>query len=396
MIESPFLLEFGGLVALALVAACGGEVMGTGSGGATASGTDASKSASVGSTMTAGSTSSMGSAGDVTPPVIVFTAPADQASNVPVNVNVSATFDEGMNASTLTNNTFLLSQGASTVAGTVSYAGTVVTFDPTLNLLPNTQYTATVTTGATDVAGNALAAPKTWTFQTGTSSALGPAVVNLGTASHFVVLAKSGITTVPQSVLTGDVGVSPIDSTAMTGFSFTSDPSGTFATSTQITGKAFAADYASPTPSNLTVAVGNMQTAYTAAAGRPTPDFVDLAAGQIGGLTLVPGLYRWGTDLLITTDVTLAGGPDDVWIFQVGGGITEASGVKVLLSGGAVPKNVFWQAAGAVALDPGAHFEGILMAQTQISLATGASANGRLLSQTAVTLDHATVTQPAP
>ncbi len=229
-----------------------------------------------------------------------------------------------------------------------------------------------------------------------TSSGLGPAVVDLGTAGDFVVLAKSGIATVPQSVLTGDIGVSPIDSTAMTGFSFTVDASNTFATSTQLTGKAYAADYTSPTPSNLTAAVGSMETAYTDAAGRSTPDFVELGSGEIGGLTLVPGLYKWGTGVLITTDVTLAGGPDDVWIFQIGEGITEASGAKVLLSGGARPKNIFWQAAGAVAVDTGGHLEGIVLSQTEISLATNASANGRLLSQTAVTLDQATVTQPAP
>lgn len=230
----------------------------------------------------------------------------------------------------------------------------------------------------------------------GTTSAHGPAVVELGAASSFVALAKSGISTVPQSALTGDIGVSPIDSTAMTGFSFTLDPSGTFATSTQIVGKAYAADYTSPTPSNLTVAVGAMETAYTDAAGRTTPDFVELGSGELGGLTLAPGLYKWGTGVLITTDVTLTGGPDDVWIFQISGGITQASSVKVLLSGGARPKNIFWQAAGAVALDTSAHMEGIVLAQTQISLATDASANGRLFSQTAVSLDHATVVQPAP
>jgi len=334
--------------------------------------------------------------GDVTPPVILFTAPPALATNVPLNVNLSATFDEAMDPSTLTDNTVLVTQGASAIAGTVASAGTVVTFDPTLALVPNTEYTATVTTGATDVAGNALAAPYTWTFQTGTTAALGPAVVNLGTASNFVVLAKSGITTIPQSVLTGNIGVSPIDSTAMTGFSFTLASSGTFATSTQIIGNAYAADYASPTPSNLTVAVGNMETAYLDAAGRTTPDFVELGSGEIGGLTLVPGLYKWGTGVLITTDLTLAGGPNDVWIFQIGGGITQASDVTVLLSGGALPKNIFWQSAGAVALDAGAHLEGIVLAQTQISLATHASANGRLLSQTAVTLDQATVTQPTP
>jgi hypothetical protein len=138
-----------------------------------------------------------------------------------------------------------------------------------------------------------------------------------------------------------------------------------------------------------------MQTAFTDAAGRPTPDFTELGAGQIGGLTLVPGLYKWGTDVLITTDVSLSGGPNDVWIFQISGKITQANGTKLILIGGAQAKNIFWQAFGVVSLGTTAHSEGIIMAKTAITLGTGASVNGRLLAQTAVTLNANTVTVPA-
>jgi len=278
----------------------------------------------------------------------------------------------------------------------VDYDGTVATLNPTLNLLVDTEYTATVTTDATDLAGNALATAEVWTFRTGLDVANGPAVVELGTADNFVVLAKSGITNIPTSAIMGDLGVSPIDSTGVTGFTLMLDPGGTFATSSQVIGNVYAADYTSPTPANLTVAVLNMETAWTDAAGRPTPDFLNLGGGELGGLTLVPGLYNWGTGVLISTDVTLDGGPNDVWIFQIAGGITEASGVTVLLSSGALPKNVFWQTAGAVALNTSAHLEGIVLSQTEITLATGASVNGRLLSQTAVTLASSIVTEPAP
>ncbi|NOT01828.1 MAG: DUF3494 domain-containing protein [Phycisphaerales bacterium] len=224
----------------------------------------------------------------------------------------------------------------------------------------------------------------------------GPAPVVLGTAGDFVILAKSGIDTVPNSVVTGDIGVSPIDSTAITGFSLTLDASTTFSTSPQVTGLVFAADYSAPTPAEMTAAISDMETAFTNAAGRPTPDFTELGAGDISGLTLVPGLYKWGTGVLISTDVTLSGGSNDVWIFQIAGGITQASATSVVLAGGALPKNIFWQAFGAVALDTTAHFEGIVLSQTEITLATGASINGRLLSQTAVSLDQNTVTEPAP
>jgi hypothetical protein len=220
--------------------------------------------------------------------------------------------------------------------------------------------------------------------------------VELGLAGNFVVLAKSGIATVPTSALTGDIGVSPIDSTAITGFSLVLDSTGTFATASQLTGRAYAPDYTSPTPARLTTAVGDMETAFTDAAGRALPDFTELGSGEIGGLTLAPGLYKWATGLLLSTDVTLEGGPRDVWIFQISGSLTEASGVKVILAGGALPKNIFWQAFGAVALDTTAHLEGIVLSQTEITLATGATVNGRLLAQAAVTLDSSAITEPAP
>ncbi len=219
--------------------------------------------------------------------------------------------------------------------------------------------------------------------------------VNLGTAGNYVILSKSGISTVPTSVITGDIGVSPIAATAITGFSLMHTFGSPFATSAQVTGKVYAANYAVPTPANLTTAIGDMQTAYTDAAGRSIPDFTELGAGHIGGLTLVPGLYKWGTDVSISSDVTLSGGPNAVWIFQIAGKITQANGAKIFLAGGAQAKNVFWQAFGNVSLGSTSHFEGIIMSKTSISLATGASINGRLLAQTAVTLQANTVTAPA-
>ena len=222
----------------------------------------------------------------------------------------------------------------------------------------------------------------------------GQAPVNLGTAGNFVILAQSGISTVPASAVTGDIGVSPIDSTAITGFSLIHSAGSAFATSAQVTGKVYTPDYASPTPANLTAAIGDMQTAYTDAAGRTLPDFTELGAGEIGGRTLVPGLYKWGTDVLITTDVTLNGGPDDVWIFQIAGGLTEANDKKVILSGGAQAKNIFWQSFGVVSIGTTAHLEGIILSKTSITLGTGASVNGRLLAQTVVTLRRNAVTAP--
>ena len=138
-----------------------------------------------------------------------------------------------------------------------------------------------------------------------------------------------------------------------------------------------------------------MALAYTDAAGRTSADFIELGADQIGGLTLAPGLYKWSTDVSISEDVTLSGGPNDVWIFQVAGKLKQANATRVILAGGALPKNIFWQVAGAVTLGTTAQFEGIVLAKTMIAVNTGASVNGRLLAQTAVTLQMNAITQPA-
>ncbi len=218
--------------------------------------------------------------------------------------------------------------------------------------------------------------------------------VNLGTAGDFAILAKSGIDSAVASVVTGDIGVSPIDATGITGFSLIMDASNQFSTSGQVVGQAYAADYAPPTPSKMTTAVSDMETAYTDAAGRSLPDFTKLGAGDISGLTLVPGVYKWGTGVLMSTNVTLSGGPTDVWIFQISQGITMSPGASIILVGGAQPANIFWQSSGVVTLNTTAHLEGIVLSHSAITLDTGATVNGRLLAQTAVTLEANAVTQP--
>jgi hypothetical protein len=218
--------------------------------------------------------------------------------------------------------------------------------------------------------------------------------VGLGTAGNFVVLAKSGISNVPTSAVTGNIGVSPAAATYLTGFSLTADSTNVFSTSPQVTGRAYAADYAPPTPSNLSTAVGDMELAFTDAAGR-APGVSELGAGNIGGMNLAPGVYKWGTGLLVPTDVTLTGNATDVWIFQIAKDLTMSSGAKILLAGGALPRNVFWQVAGLVDLGTTAHCEGVVLTQTSVTLRTGASITGRLLAQTAVNIDGSTVVEPA-
>jgi hypothetical protein len=348
--------------------------------------------------------------GAATEPTVISSSPSSRATSVPTSTNssnnvvtgtvVTATFSQPMDPATISSSsagdllTFAVKETTGNdVPGTVvmNEANTVATFTPTSSALnPNTSYTATVTMAAKNAAGVAMGNPIEWTFTIGAIEFTGQTPVNLGKAGPFAILTKSGITDVFPSAINGDVGASPITGAAIH-----------LTCAEVMTGIIYSVNAAGPLPCRvtdptlLTKAVGDMETAYTDAAGRKSPNFVNLGAGLIGGLTLVPGLYKWSTRVLISTDVTLSGGKNAVWIFQIAGTLTQASATKVILKGGALPKNIFWQTSGAVAIGTTAHFEGVILAKTKIAMKTGASANGRLLAQTAVTLEKNAVTRPA-
>lgn len=326
-------------------------------------------------------------------PTVTATTPANNAQNAVRNVAVTATFSESMDPATINTTTFTLHAGVTVVPGTVTLVGTTATFVSTAMLSADTEYTATITTGAEDMQGDVLAAARIWTFTTVATSLTGPAEVNLGTAGNYAILAKSGISTTGVTSIVGSIALSPAAATFITGFAL-SAPATTFSTSSIVTGQVFASNYDTPTPAALTTAVLDMQTAYTNAAGRTLPDFVELGAGNISGMTLVPGLYKWGTGVTIPIAVTLTGGANDVWIFQVGEDLSVGNGAIITLAGGAQAENVFWQVAGATTIGTTAAFKGIILSQTLISMNTGATIVGRTLAQTAVTLNAATVTSP--
>ena len=147
------------------------------------------------------------------------------------------------------------------------------------------------------------------------------APVVLGGAGNFAILSKSGITNVYKSTITGNVGSSPITGAAI------------LVTCAEVAGKIYSVDAAGPLPCRLTNAtlltssVGDMQRAYTDAAGRSNPNYLNLGAGNIGGKTLSPGLYKWTSAVVIPTDVKISGGANDVWIFQVAGTLKMGSAV---------------------------------------------------------------------
>jgi hypothetical protein len=223
------------------------------------------------------------------------------------------------------------------------------------------------------------------------TAALAETKVDLGSAHNFVILSKAGISTTGVTAIVGNIGVSPIASTAITGFGLTLDRQGRFSTSSKVTGKVYAANYAAPTPSMLTTAIGDMQTAYNDAAGRTNPTATELGAGNIGGKTIRPGLYKWSSGVIIPTDVILSGGENAVWIFQIAGTLNISSGQKVILQGGAHPRNIFWQVAGKTTIGTTAVFRGNILDKTAIVIMTGARLHGKALAQTAVTLDANTV-----
>ena len=329
------------------------------------------------------------------PPEVTATSPSKGATDAAINGSITATFKQSMDPATITNSTFTISKDGASVAGTVTYdvANKRAVFAPSAILSNSKVYVATVTTGVKTTSSIAMTENKVWSFTTDPAGT-GPSPVLLGTAGNYVILAKTAISTVPSSVITGDIGISPAAESYMTGFSQT-DATG-YATSPQVTGFLFAADMAPPTNTNLTTAVENMITAYNDAAGRITPDHSEYgASGEIGGNTLAPGLYTWTTDVTIGSDVTINGGANDTWIFQITGDLNLDSAKQIILSGGAQAKNIVWQVSGKVVMGANSHFEGIVLCLTEITMNTSASINGRLLAQTQVALAQATVTNPA-
>jgi len=226
--------------------------------------------------------------------------------------------------------------------------------------------------------------------------AAGPAAVNLGSAGTLVILAKSAIGAAGASSIAGDIGISPSPDSFISGFGLILDPSGTFARSPSVAGQVFAANYQAPTPTDLSTAVGDMQGAYLDASTRTPADFTGLYGGDLSGRTLAPGLYKWNSSVLISAGgVTLAGGANDVWIFQITQDLNVASQSFVSLSGAPKSSNIFWQVAGKTTLGTMSRMRGTVLCAAQIVMNSDSSLLGKALAQTSVTLDSSTLSAGA-
>jgi hypothetical protein len=308
-------------------------------------------------------------------PTVISTGPVDAALGVSVNKRVTATFSRVMNPSTITSTTFTVRQGGTGIAGAVTYTASTATFVPAHPLDLSLQYTGTITTDAADPQGNALASNYVWNFTTGACS---NAPVALLSAGNFTVLAGSTVTNTGPTSVTGDLGVSP--GTAVTGF-----PPG------DLVGTQHAGD---PTAATATA---DLTTAFDDAAGRTLCPIT--VAGNLGGMTLIPGLYKSTSSLEITSgDLTLdaQGDADAVFIFQMASTLTTTTGRQVTLTGGAKSTNVFWQVGSSATLGTTSAFQGTILADQAISLGTSATLSGRALARiAAVSLDNNTMVKPA-
>jgi Ice-binding-like/Bacterial Ig-like domain len=320
------------------------------------------------------------------PPTVVAASvlPPSGSSGICPNTVVTAIFTKAMNPATINTTTFTLTSSGGSITGVVTYDPTsdTATFTPASpGLAVNTVYTATITTGAVDTFGNALAANFSWMFTTPAAACAGPPAVPLLTAGNFKVLAGSTVTNTGLTTITGgDLGLSP--GTSVTGF-----PPGTLIAPAVM-------HVADPTAAQAQL---DLTAAYNFAAGivLPAPQVL---AGDLTGLTLAEGTYKTSSSTGILTVggiLTLTGNSSSVFVFQIGSTLTTLSTTQVILTGGVLPSNVFWQVGSSATLGTHSIFVGNIMALASITLNTGATLQGRALARNgAVTLDDNTIFDP--
>lgn len=317
--------------------------------------------------------------GTTSVPQVISTNPMNNNNAVPINKVISATFSEVMNAITFDGTTFLLQEGSNSVAGTVSYNGSTASFQPSSDLLNNTTYTATIKSSVTNTSGTSMAADHVWKFTTVAGPTVTP-FVDLKTAARFGILAGVGISNNAgfSEIRNLDVGISPGVRSSITGF----NPQAIV-----VNGAIYASDDLAPpgTAAMLIQAKQDLTDSYLFAEGATVPAPATVA-GDLGGQTLAPGIYKSNSTLLIQSgDLTLdaGGNPNAFWVFQIASGFTTVGGAggSVILSGGAQAKNVFWQTGSSATIGDNTSFKGTILALTSITMNSNATATGRMLAR---------------
>jgi len=393
-------------------------------------------------------------------PKVISTDPDSGATNVALGKIITATFNEVMDSSTINESTFLLKQGTDLIAGKVTFVDSTATFTPTSPLAANTVYTGIITTGAIDLAGNSPVKNYVWKFSTGnapiinyeydvvlsasptiggstlgggtfaegalvnakavpktdytfvnwtegenivsvnanysfiidrnrtlkanfTGTSLNADSITLGSAGNFAVLSGSGVTNIGvNTMITGNVGSYP---TATMNGILSGNVNGVF--------------YINADPI-VGVAKTDLTAAYNEAQGRSL-NAISLP-GQLGGLTLVPGLYvnsissgisGTGTNGILTLDA--GGDANAVWVFKMGSTLVTDAGTSIVLAGGAQSKNIYWSVGSSATLGTNSIFYGTILADQSITLTTGAKLYGRALTRIgAVTLESNIIVKP--
>jgi hypothetical protein len=335
-------------------------------------------------------------------PIVVSTDPGNNATAVPVNKIITATFNMPMNPLSLDDTTFTVKQGANTVEGAISYSGLTVSFTPTVQLETNKTYTCTITSGAKNVAGTPLAANYVWNFTTVVPVIGNPLPASTSNLFFGIFGGNAGITNQGLfTVVNGNIGTTAA-STLVTGFKevLTGDVyTVTFLNEGLVMSEIFAD---APAPGNATKAATALaglnaaQDAYVSISPASMPGGIDPGAGELGGLTLAPGIYKSdsGTFDITNGDLTLdaKGDPNAIFVFQTASSLTvgDSSPSSVKLINGALAKNVYWYVGSAAVINyaGGGVMTGNIIANSGVTLSSPANStnasvttlNGRAIS----------------
>jgi hypothetical protein len=344
-----------------------------------------------------------GAVADTIPPKINSTNPVNNLAAgtpgsglIPITQTINATFSEAMSPATMITANFTVKETVSSanVTGTVAYDGAsnIASFLPQLSLTPDTSYTATVSTGAKDLANNALVAgvaPNPWTFRTAPVPPPVPLAINLGSASTSGIASNGGMTSSGVTFVNGDIALYPTntcsDATGGPGLILCTGQTkwNTHPTGMTVNGSIY---WAGGPDNAIALSITNdLNTAFVNGMAKPTPIATGFLAGEIGGKTVTPGIYKEGSTLLVSgnlgvTTLDALGDANAVFIFQVGSALTSSVSAQIKLANGAQARNVWFLVTTTANIGVGTLWNGNILAGASINVLSGSTVNGRLLS----------------